>query len=126
MGLEGKLYDEWLSALDLFSLEKRRLRGHLIVVFDILMRGGREAGTNLFTLVTSDRTQRNSLKLCWGGLILEKDSSPQRVIGHWNRLPRAVVTAPSLLEFKEHLHKALTYIMGFLEYPVQGQELGLR
>jgi len=30
-----------------------------------------------------------------------------RVVGHWNRLPREVATAPSLLEFKEHLDDAL-------------------
>lgn len=32
----------------------------------------------------------------------------ERVISHWNRLPRAVNTAPRLSEFKEHLDKALS------------------
>lgn len=50
-GLEGKPYEiTWFV-----QLEKRRLRGDLVVVFNILPRGSREAGTNLFTLMTSGR-----------------------------------------------------------------------
>jgi len=33
----------------------------------------------------------------------------ERVIGHWNRLLRELVTAPSLSEFKEHLDNALSH-----------------
>jgi len=32
-GLKGKTYEEQLRSLDLFSLEKRRLKGALIVVY---------------------------------------------------------------------------------------------
>lgn len=50
-GLEGKPYGiTWF-----LQLEKRRLKGDLIVVFSILPRGSRGAGTNLFTLMSSDR-----------------------------------------------------------------------
>ncbi|KFW88631.1 hypothetical protein N305_04998, partial [Manacus vitellinus] len=44
----------------------------------------------------------NGLKLCQGGFRvgIRKKFFTQRVIGHWNRLPREVVTAPSLTEFK--------------------------
>ena len=35
----------------------------------------------------------------------------QRVVGHWDRLPRAVVTAPSLLEFKKPLDNALRHVV---------------
>lgn len=35
----------------------------------------------------------------------------QRVVGHWDRLPRAVVMALNLLEFKEHLDDALRHMV---------------
>ena len=55
-GLEGKTYEEWLRSLGLFSLEKRRLRRDLIMVYSFLTRVSGGAGANLFSLVTSDRT----------------------------------------------------------------------
>ena len=48
--LEGKLYEEQLKSLGLFSLEKGRRRGDLIAVYSFLTRGGGEAGTDLFSL----------------------------------------------------------------------------
>ncbi|KAJ7404271.1 cd99 antigen-like [Willisornis vidua] len=65
-GIEGKSYEEQLRSLGLFSLEKRRLRGDLIAVYNILMRGRGRADTDLFTLVISDRIQGNGLKMCQG------------------------------------------------------------
>ncbi|KAJ7400170.1 hypothetical protein BTVI_107755 [Pitangus sulphuratus] len=64
-GLEEKPYEEWLRSHCLFSLEKRKLRGDLAVL-NILIRGSRGSGTNLFTLMTSDRTQGNGMKLNQG------------------------------------------------------------
>lgn len=41
-------------------------------------------------------------------LNIRKKFFPERVVGHWNSLPRDVVTAPGLSGFKEHLGSALS------------------
>jgi len=82
----------------LFSLEKRRLGGDLITAYSFLMggSGGRRAG--LLSLVTSDRTQEDGMKMPWGQfkLGIRKRFFTDRVVDHWNRLSRAVVTPPNL------------------------------
>ncbi|KFV43734.1 hypothetical protein N341_11806, partial [Tyto alba] len=103
--LEHLPYVDRLTELGWFSLEKRRLRGDLIVAFQYLKGVYKKDGK---TRACSERTRRNSFKLKEGRFILDAKKKFFTVQGVrcWPRVPRAAVAAPSLEGFKARLDGA--------------------
>ena len=115
-GLEQLSCEERLRELGVFSLEKRRLLGDLIAAFQNLKGAYKQEGEWLFTRVDSDRTRENGFKLRQGRfrLDIKRKFFTQKVVTHWNRLPKGVVDAPSLEAFKARLDVALGSLVWWL------------
>jgi len=108
-GKELLFYEERLREFELFSLEKRRLQGDIIVPFQYLKEAYRKDGDNLFIKACCDRMSNNDFKLREGRFRLDiRKCFTARELKHWNGLPREVVQSPSLEAFKARLDGALS------------------
>ena len=105
-GLRNKTYEERLQALDLFSLEKRRLRGDLIETYKIF--------TGLDNINPDDLFERNNTGLRGHKYKLNKGKFNRdifkyffsnRVVDEWNQLTPQIVESKTLNTFKVHLDK---------------------
>ena len=86
-GKEHLPFKDRLRELRLFSLQKRRLQGDLIVAFQYLKRACKKEGNRLFSTV--------KLKEEMFRLDIRKKKMI-KVMKHWDRLPREVEVASSL------------------------------
>ncbi|CAH8665158.1 unnamed protein product [Dicrocoelium dendriticum] len=101
----GKSYEDRLSSLGLFSLERRRLRGDLIETLKIIKGLSGISSTHLFELAMSDRLRGHRLKLKHHRVRLDIRTKffTNRVVNFWNKLPSDLVESETVEAFKRGL-----------------------
>ena len=99
-------YPERLTALELQSLEHRRLIADLTMVYNI-MHDKISINTHLFTPSPNQNLRGHPLKLTvpLAKSNIQKYFFSHRVIPIWNSLPSQVVLAPSTVSFKKQINK---------------------
>ena len=105
--LRNSTYEERVKRLDMFSLNKRRIRGDLIEVFKIINQFDKINPERLFEMNNVSVTRGNGMKLKGQryNTTARKSYFPVRVVDHWNKLPTSVVCSNTIDGFKSRLDK---------------------
>ena len=101
-GMKGMNYEDRLKALNLFSLERRRLRGDLIEVYKAVGSSDGNSIRQLFEF-RQDRRLRGhncTLSKTRNRLAVRQHFFTNRVINAWNSLPPTLVECSSVDGFK--------------------------
>ncbi len=100
--LRNKSYNERLARPNLFSHEKRRLRGKLIDCFKILKGFANVDANKPFSIDALSRTRSNGIKLRCRQIELDctKFFFTNDVVREWNKLPPSVVQCSTVNSFK--------------------------
>ncbi len=107
-GMRELPYEEQFRRLNLFSLERRRLRGDLILAYNIF-HGRLDFPQAEFLEAPAEGNLRgHSFKIRHRSfrLLRRKEAYTVRLPGLWNSLPEHIVNAPSLGTFKRLLDVA--------------------
>ena len=98
-------YIDRLRVLNMFSFERRCVRGDMIELFKIFSGIDKLDVSKFFELDDGNRTRGHHLKIKKQGcrLDLRKYFFTNRVVDFWNKLPRRVVGSPNLNVFKSRL-----------------------
>ena len=104
--LKDFTYEERLRELNLLSLEKRRERGDLIMIYKLMMDKDYVDRKDLLVWDTREtRGHGRKLKKSRFRRDIKMKSFPHRCVDIWNGLDSCVVHAKSLNEFKNKLDK---------------------
>ncbi len=104
-GLRHVPYEERLRQLNLFSLERRRLRADLILAFKIFKGEVNLNSFEFFLRLPRASLRGHTYRLLQGRSRLRRRSGAflVRVVKFWNRLPAHLVLSPSVSIFKKQL-----------------------
>ncbi len=121
--LQNKYYEGRLASLNLFSLEKRPLRGKLIECFKILKGFTNVDASKLFSIDGTSRTRSNGVKLRCKQVRLNstKFFFTNDVVREWNKLPPSVVQCYTINSFRNKLdhhflNQGIRYRVNYLTY----------
>ena len=103
--LRNKSYEDRLTDLNLFSLEKRRIRGDMIEVWKIISGHENLDRSYFFELQENSITRNNGCKIVGRRFQTEiaRNWFTYRVVDEWNRLPNLVVNSETLSTFKKRI-----------------------